>query len=110
MSSKWSSSLKYLQKSRMCNFPVSHMCCVPRPSHSSRYDPPNNSVLGTGWAVQIIKLLVLQSSRLPCYRVPLRPISPSAPCSQTPSTYVPPSLQKIKFTTIQNKRQNHNSV
>jgi hypothetical protein len=42
---------------------------MPRPSHSSRFYYPHNS----GWGVQIIKLLIMKSSPLPCYLVPLRP-------------------------------------
>jgi hypothetical protein len=47
-----------------------HTCYMPRPSHSSRFDHPNN----IGWAVQIIKRLTMQFYPLPCYLVPLRPI------------------------------------
>jgi hypothetical protein len=42
---------------------------MPRPSHSSLFDHPNN----IWWGVQIIKLLIMYFSSLPCYLVPLRP-------------------------------------
>ena len=35
--------------------PLSHTCYIPRPSHSSRRDHPNN----IGWAVQITKLPIM---------------------------------------------------
>ena len=42
---------------------------MPSPSHSSRFYHPKN----IGWPVQIIKLLIMQFSLLPCHLVPLRP-------------------------------------
>ena len=45
-----------------------HTCYMSSPSHSSRFYYPKN----IGWAVQIIKLLIIESSPLPCYRVPLK--------------------------------------
>jgi hypothetical protein len=42
---------------------------VRRPSHSSWFYQPNN----IGWAVQTIKVLIIQFSPIPCYLVPLRP-------------------------------------
>jgi hypothetical protein len=41
---------------------------LPRPSHSSRFFHPHSS----GWAVQIMELLIMKFSPLPCYLVPLR--------------------------------------
>ena len=35
--------------------PLSHMCYMPRPSHSYRFVHPNS----IGWRVQIIKLLIM---------------------------------------------------
>ena len=46
-----------------------HTCYIPRPSHSSLFDHPNN----IGCGVQIMKLLIMQFSPLPCYLIPLRP-------------------------------------
>jgi hypothetical protein len=42
---------------------------MPHQSHSSRFYHPHNS----GWGVQIMKLLIMKFSPLPCYLVPLRP-------------------------------------
>jgi hypothetical protein len=47
---------------------VSHMCHMPRPSRSSWFDHPTIRL-----GVQIIKLLVTESSSLPCYFIPLSP-------------------------------------
>jgi hypothetical protein len=74
---------------------------MPRPSHSSRFYHPNN----TGWGVQILKLLIMQFSPLPCYIIPLWP------------KYYPqhsilrhPQWKRPSFTHIQNKRLNYSSV
>ena len=40
---------------------------MPRPSHSSRFDHPNN----VWWAAQIINLFIMYFSSLPCYLVSL---------------------------------------
>jgi hypothetical protein len=45
-----------------------HKRYMPRPSHSSRFYHPKN----TGWGVEIIKLLMMYFSPLPCYLVPLK--------------------------------------
>ena len=46
-----------------------HTCYMPCPFYSSWFYYPN----GIWWRVQIIKLLVMQFSPLPCYLVPLSP-------------------------------------
>jgi hypothetical protein len=45
-----------------------HPSYMPRPSHSRFYHPHNS-----GWAVQIMKLLIMKFSPLPWYLVSLRP-------------------------------------
>ena len=49
-------------------FPSPIRATCPRPSHSSWFYHPHN----IGWAVQIIKILSMQSPPLSCYLVPLR--------------------------------------
>ena len=84
----------------------SHTCCTSSPSHSSRFAHPNN----IGWGVQIIKLLIMQLTSLPCYRVPLRPKhSPQHPTFKHPQTTFLPQCEGPSFTPIQN-RQNYSSV
>jgi hypothetical protein len=69
------------------------MSCPP---HSSCFDHPND----IWWGVQIIKLLVMQSSPLPSYPVPPRPkYLFSAPYFRKASAYVSPSLWATKFHT-----------
>ena len=52
--------------------PLPHKRYMPRESHSSRFYHPNS----IGWAVQNIKLLIMQFPPLPCYIVPPRPNLP----------------------------------
>jgi len=68
-SSKWSPSLRFLHQTPVCNSLLPHTCYMPRPSHSSWFDHPND----VWWGVQIVKLLILYVSPLPCHFVPLRP-------------------------------------
>ena len=49
----------------LCTSDVSHTCHLAWPSHSSWFGHPN-----IRWGVQIIKLLFMYSSSLPCYLVP----------------------------------------
>ena len=66
---KWSLSFRSPSQNPVCPFPLPHTCYMPHPSHSSLFRYPYNIWLG----VQIIKLLVMQSSPLPCYVAPLTP-------------------------------------
>jgi hypothetical protein len=53
---------------------------MPRRCHSSRFYHPYN----IRWGVQIMKLVIMKFSPLPCYLVPLRPkYSPQHPISNT---------------------------
>ena len=54
-SPQWSLSLTFPHQNLVHNFPFLHTCHMPRPSHSSRFYHPHN----IGWAVQIIKLLIM---------------------------------------------------
>ena len=68
-SPKWSLSLTFPHHIPVYASLLPHTSYMPRPSHSSRIYHPKN----IGWAAQIIKLLIMQFSLLPCYNVPLRP-------------------------------------
>jgi hypothetical protein len=63
LSSKWSLSLRFPHQNPAYASPIPHTCHMPRPSYSSRYYHLNN----IWWGVQIIKLLVMYISPLPCY-------------------------------------------
>ena len=76
---------------------------MPRPTHSSRFDHPNN----IEW-VQIVKLLIMQFSPLPCYRVPLRPkCSPQQSILKHLQLTFLLQCQRPRFTPIQNNTQNY---
>jgi len=61
-SSKWSLSFRFPQQNHVYALPVPHMCHMPRPSHSSQFNHPNNNNIR--WE-QIIKLM--RFSPLPFY-------------------------------------------
>jgi hypothetical protein len=65
-SSKLSLSLRFLHQNPVCSSPVPPYVLHARPSHSSRFDHPNN----IWWGVQIIKLVIMKFSPLPCYLFP----------------------------------------
>jgi len=54
-SSKWPLSYRFPHQNPEYASPVPHTRYMPRPSHFSRFYRPNN----IGWAVQIIKLLIM---------------------------------------------------
>jgi len=71
---------------KILNTLLSHTCNIPHPSHSLRFGHTNEV-----WsAVQIIKLLLTQSSPLACHIVS---------CSHTPSPYVLPLSPHTKLHT-----------
>jgi hypothetical protein len=69
-----------------------HSCYMPRPSHLPRLHYSNY----TWRRVQIMKLFVMKFSPFSCHLISVQ-ISSSAPCSQTPSVYVPPLMSETKF-------------
>jgi hypothetical protein len=66
---KWFSFPQVSSPKPCIRLPLPHQRYMPRPSHSFRFYHPRN----IGWGVQIIKLLVMKLSPLPCYLVPLGP-------------------------------------
>jgi len=54
-SSKWSLYLRFLHQNSVYIPPLLHTLYMSRPSHSSRFDHPNN----IWWGVQRIKLLIM---------------------------------------------------
>ena len=87
--------------------PLPHALYMSSPSHSSRFYHPNNML----WAVQIIKLPIMQFSTLPCSLVPLRPkYFIQHPILKHPQSTFLPQCERPYFTSIQNNKQNYSSV
>ena len=105
--SKWFLSLRFPHQNSAYASPFPHTRYMPRPPHSSPFDHPNN----IGWAVQIIKLLIMQFSPLPCYLVPLRSkYSPQHPIHKHPQPRFLSQWKRPSFIPIYNNRQNYSSV
>jgi len=68
-SPKCSLSLRFSHRNPVYPSLLPRTCYMSRFSHSYRFDYPKN----IWWAVQIIKLLIMSFSPLPCHLVPIRP-------------------------------------
>jgi len=87
--------------------PLPHTRYMSRPSHFSRFYHTKNN----GWAVHIIKLLLMYIFPLSCQLVLLMPKhSPQQPLLEYPHNSIIPECQRLSFTPIQNNRQNDSSV
>ena len=93
------SSLKF-SPPKLCmhlSSPFPNRCHMPPPPLHSWLDHPNN----IWWGVQSIKLLVMQSSPLPCYLVPLGPkYPPQRSILENPQPTFLRQCQWPSFTTI----------
>jgi len=67
-SSKRSLFLRFPHHNPVRTSRLPHNCYMSRPSHSARFDHPNNI-----WWVQISKVLIMYFTPLSCYFAPLRP-------------------------------------
>jgi len=106
-SSKCYLSRRFPHQNPLCTSPLSYTCYVSRPSHSSQVDHPNN----IWWRVQMIKLLFMYSSPLPCYLVPLRPkYLPQHPILGHSQPMFLSKCESLSLTPIQNNRQNYSGV
>ena len=102
-SSKWFPSLRFPHQNSVYASPLPHTRYMPRPSNSFWFYNPNN----TGWGVQIIKLIIMWFSPLPCYLVPIRPkYPPQHPILKHRQPAFLPECERRSFTPIQNNRQN----
>jgi len=87
--------------------PLPHTRYMPRLSNSSRFYHP----ITIGWAVQIIKLLIMWFSPFPCYLVPLKlKYSPQNPIPKYPQPTLLPQCERPSFTPIQSPRYNYGFV
>ena len=99
-SSKWSLSLRFPHQNPVCASPLLHMFYMPRPS-PSQFNRPNNF----GWGVQIIELIIMYFSPLPCYLGPLRPkYSPQQLILKHPQPTFLPQGERPCFILLQNNR------
>ena len=74
-----------------------HTCHVPRPSHYFQFCHCNCIRCG----LLNMKLLIMQSSPVPCYLLPSQvQVSSSTPCSRTPSAYITPPIQNNKQNDV----------
>jgi len=80
-------SIRLSHQNPVYTSPLSHMCYMLRPSHSSWFNHLNN----IWWVVNITKLLIMKFSPLPYYLVPLGPIHrPQHPILKHPQpTFLP---------------------
>ena len=91
-SSKWFLSLMFPHQNPLYTSPLPHMCYMPCPPHSSRFDP---------WKI----LSIIQFSPFPCYLIPLRPKYVSQhPILKHPQPTFLPQCERPSFTPIQNNR------
>ena len=69
LSSEWYRCICSPDKIPVSTYPVPHTCHIPRPSHSSLIDHPNNRPIFCG--VQIIKFPAILSTPILCQVAPL---------------------------------------
>jgi len=87
--------------------PLPHTCYKPRTFHSSWFYNPNN----IEWSIQIIKLLIIQFSPLPCYLISIKPkYSPQHPILKHSQSTFLLQCEWPSFAPIQNNMQNYSSV
>jgi len=67
-SSEWSLPFKFSNQNTVCIYHPSDACCMPLLSHSPWFDHSNN----IWWSVQVMKLLIMQSSLASCFFLSLR--------------------------------------
>ena len=84
VSSKWSLSFEFPCRNSICGPLLPRTCRMSRPSHPLWLDHPNNN----SSRPQIMKLLILQSSPVPCYLSLLEQSIFHNTQFSTPSAYV----------------------
>jgi hypothetical protein len=98
-SPQWSLSLRFSLPKPCTRLSPRHPHYMPRPFHSRFYHRHSS-----GWGVQIIKLLIMKFSPLPCYLIPRRPKYSQHPTLKHPQPPFLPQCQRPSFTSIQNRQ------
>jgi hypothetical protein len=62
-SSEWSRPFRVFNKHLVCFSHLPHACYMSRPPHTPWFDRPDN----IWWSLQVVKLLIMQSSPSSCY-------------------------------------------
>ena len=106
-SSKWPLSFRFPHQNPVYTSPIPHKCYMPRPSHSSRFDHPNN----IWWAVQSLSSSICCFFfPFPCYLISLRlKYLPQHHIHQHPQSTYPSQCELPSSTSIQS-RQNYSSA
>jgi hypothetical protein len=98
----WSLSLRFPNQNPVHISYLLHTRYMPRLSNSFRFNHPHNR----WWGVQIIKLLFIKFSSLPCLLTPLRhKYSPQQPLLKHFQPTFLHQFQRPSFTPIQTNRQ-----
>ena len=94
---KWSLSITSHQQIPLCTSCMSHTCHMPRPSHSSWFNDPNNIGWGANYAV----------FSSPYHLVPLRPkYIPQHPLLKLFQPLFLPEYERPSFIPMKNNMQN----
>jgi hypothetical protein len=94
LSPQWFLSFRFAHQNTIHSFPLPHTRYMPHLSYSSRCYHRHS----TGWAVQIMELLIMNFSPFPCHFVPLRPkYSPQHPILKHPQPTFLPQCQRPSF-------------
>ena len=104
-SPKWTLILRFLRQNLYT--PLPHTLYMNRPLHSSGLANPKN----IWWAIQTIKLFIMQLPPLPCYHVPHKEkYSPQHPILSHPQPTFLPQYERPSFTPIQSNKDNYYCV
>jgi len=106
-SSKSSLSLRFPNQNLVFTSPLPHTCYMPRSSHSSRFDYPNN----IWWGILLSKLLIMHFSLLINHLIPLKvKYSPQHPILKHPQPTFLPQCERQSFTPIRYNKQNYSYI
>jgi hypothetical protein len=99
-SSEWSLVFRFSNQYTVRVSNVSHACYTPCSSHPPSLDHPNN----IWWSLQVMKLLIMQSSPFSRHFLPLRYKHPHLPVLKHPQCTFFTQCKRPSFTPIENNR------